>query len=152
MPFAGYKDFDDCVKKIMSSKGFDKERASAYCAVIEQKVEEGRNMENEMRITPSPESPSQYAVPDLKKLPIQDAAHVRNAMARFNQTQGLSPSQKADAIRRIIAAAKKYGIDYSGFVKKYAPSQAPKKMSMSEYKPIDVELREEVSKTEKIEI
>lgn len=40
MPFAGYKDFNDCVNKVMARKGFDIERASAYCAVIQRKVEE----------------------------------------------------------------------------------------------------------------
>lgn len=39
MPFAGYKDFDDCVNKIMSKKGWPKERAEAYCATIKRTVE-----------------------------------------------------------------------------------------------------------------
>lgn len=39
MPFAGYKDFDDCVKKVMANKGWDKERASKYCASIKRRIE-----------------------------------------------------------------------------------------------------------------
>lgn len=39
MPFAGYRDFNDCVKKIMASKKWNKERASGYCASIKRKVE-----------------------------------------------------------------------------------------------------------------
>lgn len=38
MPFAGYKDFKDCVNKTMQKKGWDEQRASAYCATIERKV------------------------------------------------------------------------------------------------------------------
>lgn len=34
MPFAGFKDFEDCVKKTMAKKEWGRERASAYCAVI----------------------------------------------------------------------------------------------------------------------
>lgn len=39
MPFAGYRNFDDCVAKVMAKKGWGKERASAYCATIMRKVE-----------------------------------------------------------------------------------------------------------------
>jgi hypothetical protein len=52
----------------------------------------------------------QYAVPGKKKLPIHDAAHVRNAWARLNQTEGLTTEEKATARKRIIAAAKRFGI------------------------------------------
>lgn len=48
-------------------------------------------------------------------LPIHDAAHVRNAMARWNQTKFSSAGAKASAKSKILAAAKKYGIDASGF-------------------------------------
>jgi len=48
-----------------------------------------------------------------KHLPIHDKAHVRNAMARFNQTQFESPEKKKAAARKILAAAKKYGIEVS---------------------------------------
>lgn len=60
-----------------------------------------------------------YAVPrdppSESKLPIFDAAHVRNAMARFSQTQGLSSTERASARRKIIAKAHKFDIDTSGF-------------------------------------
>jgi len=58
-----------------------------------------------------------YAFPKMKKLPIFDAAHVRNAMARFNQTQGMSAEEKATAKRKIIRAAKKFGIEIGDFAK-----------------------------------
>ena len=44
-------------------------------------------------------------------LPINDASHVRNAMARFNQTDFESKTAKEEARRKILAAAKRYDID-----------------------------------------
>jgi len=60
-----------------------------------------------------------YAIPrdppSESKLPIFDEAHVRNAMARFNQIKGVSAEEKAKARRKIIARAKHFGIDTTGF-------------------------------------
>ena len=44
-------------------------------------------------------------------LPINDASHVRNAMARFNQTDFESKTAKEEARRKILAAAKRYDLD-----------------------------------------
>jgi hypothetical protein len=44
-------------------------------------------------------------------LPIHDASHVRNAMARFNQTEFQSKAAKERARRKILSAAKRYGIE-----------------------------------------
>lgn len=52
-----------------------------------------------------------FAVPGKRKLPINDANHVRNALARFNQTKGLTPAERATARAKIHRAAKKFGID-----------------------------------------
>lgn len=46
-------------------------------------------------------------------LPLNDESHVRNAMARFNQTSFPSASAKEGARRKVVAAAKKHGIDVS---------------------------------------
>lgn len=46
------------------------------------------------------------------KLPIHDASHVRNALSRFDQTD-LPADAKAGAKRKILAAAKKFGIEAS---------------------------------------
>jgi hypothetical protein len=59
---------------------------------------------------------SQFAYVDRKggeHLPIHDESHVRNAMARFNQTDFQSKTAKEQARRRIKAAAKKFGIEIS---------------------------------------
>ena len=44
-------------------------------------------------------------------LPIHDESHVRNAIARFNQTDFESKAGKERARRKILAAAKRHGIE-----------------------------------------
>lgn len=46
-----------------------------------------------------------------KHLPIHDGAHAKNAMARWNQTQFESPEKKAAAARKILAAARRFGVE-----------------------------------------
>ncbi len=46
-------------------------------------------------------------------LPIEDASHVRNVMARFNQTWFESEAAKERARHKILAAAKRFGIEVS---------------------------------------
>ena len=46
-----------------------------------------------------------------RHLPINDAAHVRNAIARFDQTDFESAAAKHTAAKHIIAAAKRHDID-----------------------------------------
>jgi hypothetical protein len=55
-----------------------------------------------------------YACPRDRKLPINDAVHVRNAMARFNQVESRFCHPNV-ARRRIIRAANKFGIDVGDF-------------------------------------
>jgi len=40
-----------------------------------------------------------------------DASHVRNAMARFDQVEGVSDDDRDEAWTRIKAAAKKHGVE-----------------------------------------
>ena len=45
LPFAGYKDFAHCVRSVMAKhKGWKKERAEGYCAVIKRKVEKAEEL------------------------------------------------------------------------------------------------------------
>jgi hypothetical protein len=46
-------------------------------------------------------------------LPLNDESHVRNAMARWNQTAFASGSAKETARRKIMSAARKHGIEVS---------------------------------------
>jgi hypothetical protein len=57
---------------------------------------------------------SQFAYVDSKggeHLPINDESHVRNAIARFNQTEFESQAAKERARRKILSAAKKHDIE-----------------------------------------
>jgi hypothetical protein len=57
---------------------------------------------------------SQFAYVDKEggeHLPIHDESHVRNAMARFNQTEFESEAAKERARRKILTTAKKFGIE-----------------------------------------
>ena len=53
---------------------------------------------------------SQFAFPKQRKEPLVDARHVRNAVARFDQVEGVSNADRDRAWRRIRAAARKYGV------------------------------------------
>ncbi len=53
-----------------------------------------------------------YVDPDGgEHLPIHDEAHVRNAIARFSQTEFHSKSAREDARKKILRAADRHGID-----------------------------------------
>ncbi len=54
---------------------------------------------------------SHYAFPKERKEPLNDADHVRNAMARFDQVEGVSDDERDEAWKRIKAAAKKLGVE-----------------------------------------
>jgi hypothetical protein len=55
----------------------------------------------------------QYAFPKQRKEPIEDADHVRNAIARFDQVEGVSDDERDAAWKRIKKAADKYGVEVS---------------------------------------
>jgi hypothetical protein len=58
--------------------------------------------------------PSQFAYVDKdggEHLPIHDEAHVRNAIARFNQTHFETKKAKEEARKKILAAAKRHNIE-----------------------------------------
>ena len=52
-----------------------------------------------------------FAFPEERKEPIHDASHVRNAIARFNQVEGVSDDERDAAWRRIKRAADKHGVE-----------------------------------------
>lgn len=52
-----------------------------------------------------------FAFPKERKEPLNDARHVRNAIARFDQVEGVSDSERDAAWRRIRAAARKHGVE-----------------------------------------
>ena len=52
-----------------------------------------------------------FAFPKLRKEPLENAAHVRNAIARFNQVEGVTDAERDAAWKRIRAAAEKFGVE-----------------------------------------
>jgi hypothetical protein len=55
----------------------------------------------------------EFAFPKERKEPLTDARHVRNAIARFDQVEGVSDAERDEAWQRILAAAKRYNVDVS---------------------------------------
>ncbi len=56
-------------------------------------------------------SDSTYAFPKQRKEPLNDASHVRNAIARFDQVKDVSDQDRDEAFKRIQSAAKKFGVE-----------------------------------------
>jgi class 3 adenylate cyclase len=59
---------------------------------------------------------SAFADPERRRLPINDEAHVRNALARFNQVRFDDDAARSRARSRLLKAAKRYGIVPVGFL------------------------------------
>ena len=45
------------------------------------------------------------------KEPLNDAAHVRNAIARFDQVEGVSDAERDEAWKRILRAADRFDVE-----------------------------------------
>jgi ElaB/YqjD/DUF883 family membrane-anchored ribosome-binding protein len=52
----------------------------------------------------------EFAFPKQRKAPIEDAAHVRAAIARFNQVKDVTDEERDQAWERIKRAAKKHDV------------------------------------------
>jgi hypothetical protein len=55
----------------------------------------------------------QFAFPKERKEPLSDARHVRNAVARFNQVEGVTDTERDAAWKRIRQAAKRFDVELS---------------------------------------
>lgn len=53
----------------------------------------------------------QFAFPEQRKEPLENAAHVRNAIARFNQVEDVTDAERDRAWKHIQRAAKKFGVE-----------------------------------------
>lgn len=56
-------------------------------------------------------SADDFAFPKERKEPIENAAHVRDAVARFDQVEGVSDEERDEAWSRIKRAAKKHNVE-----------------------------------------
>ena len=56
-------------------------------------------------------STTKFAFPKQRKEPLENASHVRNAVARFNQVKGITEVERRAAWKRIQSAAKRFGVE-----------------------------------------
>lgn len=54
---------------------------------------------------------SEFAFSKQRKEPLNDAKHVRNAIARFNQVDGVTDAERDEAWKRIKHAAEKFNVE-----------------------------------------
>lgn len=54
---------------------------------------------------------SDFAFPKERKEPLVDASHVRNAVARFDQVEGVTDHERDEAWTRINQAAKRFDVE-----------------------------------------
>ncbi len=54
---------------------------------------------------------SVFAFPKQRKEPLTDASHVRNALARYDQVEGVSDADRDTAFANIRKAAEHYGVE-----------------------------------------
>jgi len=54
-----------------------------------------------------------YAFPRERKEPLNDASHVRNAIARFDQVRDVTDAERREAFGRIKRAAATFGVEMS---------------------------------------
>jgi hypothetical protein len=54
---------------------------------------------------------SVFAFPKLRKEPLTDASHVRNALARFDQVEDATDADREQAFANIKAAAEHYDVE-----------------------------------------
>ena len=53
---------------------------------------------------------SSFAFQAQRKEPIENAAHVRNAIARLSQVDGVTDAERKIAWQRVLAAARRYHV------------------------------------------
>ena len=53
----------------------------------------------------------EFAFPKQRKEPLEDASHVRNAIARFYQVKDVTDKERDEAWERIRAAARRFGVE-----------------------------------------
>jgi hypothetical protein len=78
---------------------------------------------------------STFAFPRLRKEPLNDAKHVRNALARFDQVRDASDEERDEAFRRIRRAARTFGVEVSE--KSWRELGKPTKSTKSSGRPRD---------------
>lgn len=98
----------DCQNVLMNPDDMDDEDSRAASDKVRTKTVGGKSLTaDKFAFVGDPDRTETW------KLPIHDAAHVRNALARFNQTEGIPASKKDAVYAKIVAAATKFDIEVS---------------------------------------
>jgi hypothetical protein len=53
---------------------------------------------------------AEFAFPEQRKEPLENASHVRNAIARFDQVTGVTDGERDEAWKRILAAGRTFRV------------------------------------------
>ncbi len=77
---------------------------------VQYREGEGRWLNSQMRLA-TKYAATKFAFPKQRKEPLENASHVRNAAARFNQVKGVTEAERRAAWKRIQAAAKQFGVE-----------------------------------------
>jgi hypothetical protein len=112
-----------------------------YGSASEEKEDGAKITTKQRKALPS----ASFGVPGKRKFPLDTCGRVRNAMARFNQAKGLTAAEKATLRRKILAAAKKCGIEVRKFAKAQTEIEFAEVLQdlLAEVKPADVKPAEE---------
>ncbi|HEX8395462.1 MAG TPA: DUF6582 domain-containing protein [Longimicrobium sp.] len=71
-----------------------------------------RNHDHRLQTSERNELPnSAFALPHQRKLPVTDAGHVRAALARFDQVEGISDEDRDLAFANLRKAARHFGVE-----------------------------------------
>jgi hypothetical protein len=76
------------------------------CRMSSEKQKQGMSTAEKDRL-----DSAQFAFPKERKEPLNDAAHVRNAIARFDQVKDVSDAERDEAWKRIVRAADRFGVE-----------------------------------------
>ena len=98
-------------QKDAARHNLEKARAAQSARAHDKKVPESSDTmsthdKNQLRDT-------EFAFPEQRKEPLTDADHVRNAIARFDQVEGVSNADREKAWGRITRAARRFDIEVS---------------------------------------
>jgi len=89
-----------------------KNLAKARAAGTKRKKDATSSKGNQLSTADKNDLPTKvFAFPKERKEPLNDAKHVRNAIARFDQVEGVSDAERAKAWKRIKKAAKTYDVE-----------------------------------------
>ncbi|HET9090962.1 MAG TPA: DUF6582 domain-containing protein [Acidimicrobiales bacterium] len=99
-------------QKQAARKNLEKARAAQH-ARAEGKRAPARNSAGMSTSQKNDLPDSAFAFPEERKEPLTDARHVRNAVARFQQVEGVSDAERDRAWQRIRRAADRFDVELS---------------------------------------